>query len=264
VEPSGPACHPADMPGAGEPRRALAVERLGAGAEVLLCSGLPTQLLVIAALTGLGMRPRLEDGGWSPAFVVTLSLVDTALLLGLIWFFLRAHGESIAGFLVGPRQPRREAVLGLALIPAALVTVVVVLALILAIRPELHNVDVNPFERLLQTPRNAAVFALVVMVAGGLREEVQRGFIVHRFDQYLGGGALGVILFSVAFGLGHVEQGYAAAIATGVLGAGWGVVYLQRRSVIAPVVSHAGFNLAQLVKHVTLAQACLPVLLAPH
>jgi membrane protease YdiL (CAAX protease family) len=61
-----------------------------------------------------------------------------------------------------------------------------------------------------------------------------------------------------------VEQGYAAAIATGVLGAGWGVVYLLRRSVIAPVVSHAGFNLAQLVKHVTLAQACLPVLLAPH
>lgn len=245
------------------PRRVVPAERLGAGAEVLLCSGLPTQLLVIALLTTLGMQPRLDDGGWSPPFVVTLSFVDAALVLGLVGFFLRAHGESIAGFLFGPRRTAREALLGLMLVPAAFVTVVVVLAIILAIRPELHNVEINPFERMLQTPRDAAVFAVVVMVAGGVREEVQRAFIIHRFDRYLGGGVLGLILFSMAFGLGHIEQGYAAAIATGILGAGWGIVYLMRRSVIAPVVSHAGFNLAQLVKHVALAHACMPMLFSP-
>ncbi len=38
-------------------------------------------------------------------------------------------------------------------------------------------------------------------------------------------------------------------IATGLLGAFWGVIYLARRSIVAPMVSHAGFNLAQLVKH---------------
>ncbi len=87
------------------------------------------------------------------------------------------------------------------------------------------------------------------MIAGGVREEVQRGFILHRFGQYLGGGLYGVIFWSALFGLGHFEQGYDAIIATGTLGAFWGFIYLRRRSVIAPVVSHAGFNLAQILNH---------------
>ena len=68
----------------------------------------------------------------------------------------------------------------------------------------------------------------------------------------LGGGLGGVLFYSVLFGLGHYEQGYDATIATGLLGAFWGVVYLVRRSIIAPVVSHAGFNLAQVLKFLVL------------
>jgi len=237
--------------------RILPVERLGAFIEVLLCSGFPTQVLVVGALTGFGFSPRLADGTWSPRFVITMSLIDTVLVLGLVWLFLRAHREPVRAFLTGPRRPAREALLGVALVPAALVLVILVLATVLAVRPELHNVPVNPFERMLQTPRDAALFAPVVMLAGGVREEVQRGFIIHRFDRYLGGGLVGILLFSGVFGLGHVDQGYAAAIATGVLGAAWGGLYLARRSVIAPLVSHAGFNLAQLLKYLALAHLVL-------
>ena len=113
--------------------------------------------------------------------------------------------------MVGRRRPLTEVALGLALIPAALALVVLVLATILAVKPELHNVTVNPFERMLRTPRDAAVFAFVVMFAGGLREEVQRAFIVKRFDQYLGGGPVGILIYSGIFGIGHLDQGYAAA-----------------------------------------------------
>ena len=42
-------------------------------------------------------------------------------------------------------------------------------------------------------------------------------------------------------------QGADAAITTGVLGAFWGIAYLRRRSVVAPVISHAGFDLLQIV-----------------
>jgi membrane protease YdiL (CAAX protease family) len=52
----------------------------------------------------------------------------------------------------------------------------------------------------------------------------------------------------VAFGAGHFLQGVDAAIATGVLGAFWAIVYLRRRSIVAPVVSHSGFNLVQLTQ----------------
>ena len=85
------------------------------------------------------------------------------------------------------------------------------------------------------------------MIAGGLREEVQRGFILHRFGGYLGGGGVGVIVHSLIFGLGHLDQGYDAAIATASLGVFWGVVYLRRRSIIAPITSHAGYNLSQVL-----------------
>lgn len=230
----------------------LPAARFGGLIEVLLCSGFPTQFLVFGVLTGLGMRPRSADGGWSASFVIAMSLIDMVLVVGLVCLFLRAHRESLRTFVLGRRRPLREALIGVALIPAAFMLAVLVLAALLTIRPELHNVPVNPFERMLQTPREAAVFAFVAMFAGGVREEIQRGFIIRRFDQYLGGAVAGIVLYSTLFGLGHVDQGYAAAIATGVLGAAWGCLYWARGSIVAPVVCHAGFNLAQLLKYVTL------------
>ena len=247
---AGPA-QPLTSDGAGN-RRILPVERLGAFIEVVLCSGFPTQILVFAALSALGLPHRTNEG-WVPGFVVIMSLTDMVLVLGLVYLFLRAHQESVAGFVLGQRRPLREVAVGLALIPAAFVIVVLVLATILTVKPELHNVTVSPFERMLQTPRDAAVFAFVVMFAGGVREEVQRAFVIRRFGQYLGGGVAGILIYSVVFGLGHLDQGYAATIATGFLGAFWGFVYWSRGSLVAPVISHAGFNLAQLLKYVTLA-----------
>jgi membrane protease YdiL (CAAX protease family) len=44
-----------------------------------------------------------------------------------------------------------------------------------------------------------------------------------------------------------VVQGWDAVVATGLLGAFWGVVYLKRRSVVAPIVCHAIFNLTEIL-----------------
>jgi uncharacterized protein len=57
-----------------------------------------------------------------------------------------------------------------------------------------------------------------------------------------------VILTSAAFGAGHLLQGADAAIATALLGAFWGAIYLRRRSMVAPMVSHAGFDLLQIAQ----------------
>jgi hypothetical protein len=241
---------PAEAPA---PSRAiLPIERIGAIMEVILCSGFPTQLLLIAALRGFGMPLEGPDGGMNPRFVFTVSLLDAVLVLGLVHLFLRAHGESVREVLIGRVRVLREVLLGIAMIPLAFFVVVLILALVLTFVPQLHNVLKNPLEDMLRTRSDAAIFAVVVMVSGGVREEVQRGFIIHRFSQFLGGGAFGVIVFSLLFGLGHFEQGYDAVLATGTLGMFWGFVYLRRGSIIAPVVSHAGFNLAQVAKHVAL------------
>ena len=230
-------------------RRVLPIERVAAAAEVLLCSGFPTQILLIGLMTAAGMKLRTDAGQLSPPFIFLLSLLDTILLVGMIWMFLRAHGESPRKVLFGHRSIVREALVGVALLPMLFVGVLLVLLIILAAVPSLHNVPRNPLEDLLRTRGDAVVFGFVAMIAGGIREEVQRGFIIHRFAGFLGGAAVGVVVFSTLFGLGHIEQGYDAAIATGLLGAFWGLVYLARRSIVAPMVSHAGFNLAQLAKY---------------
>lgn len=227
---------------------ALPIERLAALLEVILCSGFPTQLLLIGVLRGFGMRMQTPEGFLSPTFLFSLSLLDAALVIGLIVMLLRAHRESVRDVLLGRGRALREVLVGFALIPVVFMVVIAVLALVLTYAPQLHNVARNPLEDMLRNRGDAIIFAIVVMIAGGVREEVQRGFIVHRFDGYLGGGLVGVLGYGVLFGLGHFEQGYDAAIATGALGIVWGLVYLRRRSIIAPVVSHAGFNLAQVVK----------------
>jgi membrane protease YdiL (CAAX protease family) len=138
---------------------------------------------------------------------------------------------------------------GILHIPIVFMIVVVVMLTIEHLLPWLHNIPKNPFEGLIGNPGEAAMFAVVAIVGGGVREEVQRAFILHRFEQHLGGGGVGLVISSLAFGLGHIIQGRDVAVTTAVLGAFWGFVYLRRRSVTATVVSHSGFNAAEIFRY---------------
>ncbi|MBA3888439.1 MAG: hypothetical protein H0X67_22350, partial [Acidobacteria bacterium] len=141
------------------------IHRLAALIEVILCSGFPTQVALIIALRGLGFEMQTPDGGLSPAFIFTLSLLDAALILGFVFLFLRSHREPARQVLLGWRPPLREAAVGIAFLPFVFVVVVVILGLILTIAPQLHNVPRNPLEDLLSTRTDAFIFAVVVMVA---------------------------------------------------------------------------------------------------
>lgn len=223
-------------------------QRASAFIEVVLCSDFPTQMLVALTLAALGFAPQSEDGHLRLGFVAALSMIDTALLVGLMWFFLTARGDRPADVFLGSRSPRLEARAGLPMIVVAFVIAAAVLLTLRAVAPSLHNVPDNPFQELMHGPSDAVLFALVAVVAGGIREELQRAFLLNRFERFLGGSTVGVIVTSAAFGAGHLQQGADAALATGLLGAYWAIVYLRRRSVVAPMVSHAGFNLLQLAQ----------------
>lgn len=222
--------------------------RLVALVEVLLCSGFPTQLALGATFAALGYAPFAADGRLRVGYVAGVSLLDAALLVGLVLTFLHAHGESRRDVLLGRRPLLHEARVGIPLTFVALGIGIAVIASITRYAPSLHTVEHNPIQALLHSPRDAWMLAVVVVVAGGVREEIQRAFLLHRFDVWLGGSTFGLLVTSVAFGAGHVLQGVDAAIATGALGAFWGAVYLRRRSAVAPMVSHAGFDLLQIVR----------------
>ncbi len=172
-----------------------------------------------------------------------------SLLLSLIVWLLRRRGERPLTVFFGDRPPAREIAVGMASLPLILALVVALTLAIRRIAPELHNVPNNPLEGLIgDHPGTIWLFLLVVIVAGGVREELQRAFLLHRFRGDLGQPWLGLVITSIAFGLGHTLQGRDAAVITGALGAAWGVLYLTRRSALAPMVSHSLFNSGELLR----------------
>ena len=223
-------------------------ERAIAVAEIVLCSSVPTQLLIGYLLRSAGWVPLRPDGQLSFAFVLVLSIADTVLLVALMMMLTRAHGERAADLWIGHRPIGRDVIHGILLIPVIFLIVVILLNLLRAAAPWLHNVETNPLEQLAATPSEAALFAVVAIVAGGVREELQRAFLLRRFERHLGGPVVGVVALGVGFGLGHVVQGWDAMITTGLLGILWAVIYLRRRSVVAPLISHAGFNALEVIR----------------
>lgn len=221
--------------------------RAAALIEVIACSGLPTQLAIAGVLALAGIAPYDSHGRLSAAYVFALPLADAVVLLILITWFLHLHGESLAD-LLGRRSAVVEGVVGVLHIPLVFLVALTVMLAVRVLLPSLQDVERNPFESLVSSPANAWVFVLVAVIGGGVREEIQRAFILQRFRQHLGGAAVGLVLFSVVFGLGHSLQGTDVAVTTTALGLFWGVVYLRRGSVVAPMVSHSGFNSAEIFR----------------
>lgn len=216
--------------------------------EIILASGFPTQLTIGFALQAAGVSPLLPDGSLSARFTFALTLIDTVILLSLIVWLIVRRGDSPRQVFFGHRPVGPESVLGVVSLP---VVIVLVTALMIAIRtglPQLWNVPKNPLEAFLETQTGLLTFLFVVVVGGGFREELQRAFLLYRFREDLGQPWMGVLITSMAFGLGHTLQGYDAAIITGTLGAIWGVMYILRRSAVAPIVSHSLFNSAELFR----------------
>jgi uncharacterized protein len=223
--------------------------RLVAVLEILACSGLPTQLAIAGILSAAGVGAYDGRGQLAARYVFALSLLDAAALVGLAAWFLRAHGQRFSEVMFGYRPAGAEALRGLLHVPVVFLIAVVVMLAIERFLPWLHNVPRNPFEGLVRSPGDAVMFAVVAIIGGGVREEVQRAFILNRFERYLGGGWAGLAVSSLGFGLGHIIQGRDVAITTAVLGAFWGLVYLRRRSIAATVVSHSGFNAAEIFRY---------------
>ncbi|MCX6538938.1 MAG: CPBP family intramembrane metalloprotease [Acidobacteria bacterium] len=224
--------------------------RVSALVEVVLASGFPTQVAIGLLLVGAGLDAHAPGGRLSMTYVVTLWLVDAVVLVGLIVALVRLRGERLSVLLFGTRSILREAGLGLALVPVVFGLVIGALVTVRLLWPGLHNVAINPFEDLIQSRSDAAILATVAVLSGGIKEELQRAFVLRRFEQHLGGARVGLVIFSVVFGAGHFIQGWDVGVVTTLLGLFWGILYLKRGSFTASAVSHSGFNVAQIVQFV--------------
>jgi membrane protease YdiL (CAAX protease family) len=114
--------------------------------------------------------------------------------------------------------------------------------------PHTAGSALNPVLALMRTPVDYALFLFVVLFTGGITEELQRAFIVHRF-RVLGPAWLGAALYGIWFGLGHRDQGVGGAVFSALFGFGHGLLFISRGAVIAPMVSHGLYDLLEITRH---------------
>src|SRR5882724_8705094 len=145
-----------------EYKQGVGRERAIAIFEILLCSSVPTQLAIGGVLRAAGIASTDAAGHLSLLFVMLLSLTDTAALILMMAWLMRAHGESPARvWLGGPDKARptntspaqtthsvagyrwREAAVGLATVPLVFLAVGILLNTIRLFAPSLHNVKDN-------------------------------------------------------------------------------------------------------------------------
>jgi membrane protease YdiL (CAAX protease family) len=250
---------PDPQPVAHESFRPTPFDRLLILGQAVMVSGIPTQIFIFVIVwAGAGIQP-LNEGRLNLEFFAMVSLIDTALIALLIRMFLAYTGENSNQVFLGSRSVRGEVLRGLALVPVTFAGVIGVVLALRTFAPWLNNVEKSPLEDLMRTPLEAGIFLVVVILAGGVREELQRAFILHRFKHYLGGVKLGLLVFSVMFGLLHYDQGWDVAIAIGLLGLLWGILYIRRGSAMMGMVNHACFNAAQVVQVMVARSLGLPV-----
>jgi len=107
--------------------------------EILLCSGYPTQLLISAALIGLGLDPS-PGGRLSGQFVFALATIDTVLLLSIVMACLLRRGESPRRVFFGSAPVGQEAIAGVLAAPLAIALVVALTLIIRLIAPGWYGV----------------------------------------------------------------------------------------------------------------------------
>lgn len=179
----------------------------------------------------------IRQGNLSFVLTASATILRDLGLVGLIAFFLWRNREPLGRIGWVFRNQRKEVVLGLGLF--------VVLFLVSGIVEQVFramglSAPSTPTPRFLTATGGwefvlASVLVVVVAVA---EETIFRGYLMLRFTQIGGNRAAAVLLSSVVFALGHGYEGTAGVATVGVMGLVFALVYVWRKSLVAPIVMH--------------------------
>jgi membrane protease YdiL (CAAX protease family) len=216
------------------------IDRLQAACEILLLSGLVSGFL--AALILPLFRIRNTDLLLKDVRILSLYLlVESGIALLILATVLRLHGEALQSLGFRWTHWKRNFATGIALVPFLFLINGLVAILFRVYLPQ-YYMERNPLVENLHTPQQLALFIFSALIAGGIKEEIQRAFIINRFRSYLGGAGAGLLIWSLAFGAGHYVQGAQGIVIASLYGFLFGGMYLLSGSLIAPIAAHGAYD----------------------
>jgi membrane protease YdiL (CAAX protease family) len=222
------------------------MDRFQAILEILLVSGLLSSIL--AALPFSVAQGKNADITKNATFTAIFLLIESGITFILLAMMLKLHHERARDLGLIWDRWRSKILMGIILVPFLFVINAFVAFLFREYFPQFYS-ETNPLTETIHTPRQLALFILSALVAGGIKEELQRAFILTRFRKYLGGAGLGLVLWSLTFGMGHYIQGVQGITVTAICGFLFGLIYLMSGSLVAPIVAHSLYDTLALLSY---------------
>ncbi len=229
-----------------KPRKTWA-DRLQAVFEVILLSGLFSSL--VAGLLFYGFyRDKAVNPLTNAWFFSAFILIESAIALLLFAAILKYNRETLFSMGLQWNRWRRHTIIGLTLVPFLFFINAAVTVFFKLYLPQ-YLIEKNPLTELIHTPQQLMLIIFSALIAGGIKEELQRAFIITRFRTHLGGAGLGLVLWSVGFGLGHYVQGVQGIFVATVYGFIFGLIYLLSGSLVAPIIAHGAYDTVALIAY---------------
>ncbi len=218
-------------------RRAWA-NKFQATIEILLFSGLVSGILAALPVYAIeGQRALMNNAVSTSLFLLLESGISFLLLIML----LKLHGERFQDLGLRWNRWRPNVIAGVLLVPFLFLIGAIVSSVFRAYFPR-YYMETNPLTNMIHTPQQLGLFIFSALIAGGIKEELQRAFIITRFHQHLGGAGVGLVLWSLVFGAGHYVQGVQGMAIASIYGFLFGLIYIISGSLIAPIVAHGAYD----------------------
>ncbi len=179
----------------------------------------------------------LKGGAVSFDLLAGATILRDLALVCLLAFFLWRNQEPVRRIGWTAQGVFREAVLGIVLFIPMLIAAN-------AIETYLRGAGLSGTPKSLSnmlTPSGPWEFALafiLVVVVAIAEETIFRGYLMLRIGSLTGSSAAAVILSAAIFSVGHGYEGVAGVATVGFMGLVLALVYLWRRSLVAPMVMH--------------------------
>lgn len=175
------------------------------------------------------------DGQTFP-LAATATILHDLGLTAIALFFVWSDGERLPAVGWTSRRLPREIGLGVLLYIPMVVLLVIISWLI-----QEAGLDLPKGPPVFLVPRSLSeiVLAIVLVAVVAIAEEtIFRGYLILRLRAVTRSTTAAVVLSCLVFASGHLYEGGTGVVAVGVMGIVFALVYLWRKSLVAPIVMH--------------------------
>lgn len=157
-------------------------------------------------------------------------------LVSLVLFFLWRNGEPVSSMGWDFKHIGKEAAIGIALYVPLFISIGL-------IGSALQSMGLSAPTRIpgFLTPKGPVEVTLgflMVVVVAIAEETLFRGYLILRFVNLTGSLPAAVLISAAVFSIGHGYEGSAGVVTVGLLGLAFALVYIWRKSLVAPMVMH--------------------------